>query len=89
MCRKYTIVLCNDAQLLPEHLAILSGVRKEKGYRAMAKDLGKSIGMVQQYVDQLAKYKAIVRIPKVSGQKAVWKLTDKGEQICQKNNLTS
>ena len=89
MYRKRTIVLCSDKQLLPEHLAILSGVRKGKGYRAMANDIGKSIGMIQQYAEQLRKYEAIARIPKVSGQKAVWKLTDKGEQICQTNNLTS
>lgn len=88
MYRKFIITICND-KLFPEHLAILSGVRKGRGYRAMAKDLGKSIGTVQQYIDQLAKYNAIVRTQKVNGQKNVWKLTDKGEKICQTNNLTS
>ena len=78
----------DDKHLLFEHQLILSGVRKKKSYRMIARDVGKSLGMVQTYVNELTFYEAIRRrIEWKSGQGNRLVLTEKGEEICHKLNL--
>lgn len=64
-----------------EHQAILSGVRKGKSYRQMAKDLGKSLGTIQMFVEELIIYGALER-----DEKKI-KLTQKGKEVCSQLSI--
>lgn len=85
MFSKQLPVIRSDQDVTPQDLVVLSGLRGGTGYRKIAKTIGLSVGMVQQYVERLRKYEAIKEnLNKVSGQGSKWTLTEKGDELCPK-----
>ena len=69
-------------------IQILQGIRKGKGYREIATDMGKSLGMVQFFAAQLQEGGMIDVSPSWRrGQKNRMILTEKGELLCKKQGL--
>jgi len=72
-----------------QHLLTLVGVNKHYSFREIASTLGRSIGTVQQRMDDLVKEGYLIK-PEKSVEKSQargYALTPQGKEVLAKNNL--
>lgn len=61
------------------HMLVLQGINNGRTYRAMASDIGKSIGMIQIYVDDLVNLFLVKRM-KIGGKNKL-EITETGRKV--------